>query len=63
MGETGFEQPIEAAVYKKTIGFFGELMQLLHPFMPFVTEEIYQQPEPRTIDLCGNTTGSNRTAR
>ena len=48
----GFEQPIEAAVYKKTIGFFGELMQLLHPFMPFVTEEIYQQLQPRTTDLC-----------
>ncbi len=48
----GFEQPIEAAVYKKTIGFFGELMQLLHPFMPFVTEEIYQQLQPRTTNLC-----------
>ena len=37
----GFEQPIEAAVYKKTVVFFEELMQLLHPFMPFITEEIY----------------------
>ena len=28
-------------VYDKTIGFFDQLLQLLHPFMPFITEEIY----------------------
>ncbi len=48
----GFEQPIDAAVYKKTIDFFTELMQLLHPFMPFVSEEIYHLLEDRTDDLC-----------
>ncbi|MES1223829.1 MAG: class I tRNA ligase family protein, partial [Bacteroidota bacterium] len=37
----GFEQPIETKVYNKTAQFFEELMQLLHPFMPFITEEIY----------------------
>jgi valyl-tRNA synthetase len=37
----GFEQPVEESVYNKTIFFFEELMQLLHPFMPFITEEIY----------------------
>ncbi len=37
----GFEQPIDNAVYKKTVDFFEELMQLLHPFTPFITEEIY----------------------
>lgn len=37
----GFEQPIEKDVYKKTVQFLEELMQLLHPFMPFVTEDIY----------------------
>jgi len=47
----GFEQPIDKAVYEKTIGFFEELMQLLHPFMPFVTEEIYHQLKDRTDDL------------
>lgn len=35
-----YEQPIAAAVYYKTTGFFSELLQLLHPFMPFITEEI-----------------------
>ena len=47
----GFEQPIEAAVYEKTNGFFTELMHLLHPFMPFVTEEIYHQLAERYDDL------------
>lgn len=35
------DQPISAEVYNKTVYFFEELMQLLHPYMPFVTEEIY----------------------
>ncbi|HNU89080.1 MAG TPA: valine--tRNA ligase [Ferruginibacter sp.] len=48
----GFEQPIEAAIYNKTITFFTELMQLLHPYMPFVTEEIYHLLEERKDDLC-----------
>src|SRR5204862_2006503 len=48
----GFEQHIEAAVYNKTVYFFEELMQLLHPFMPFISEEIYQLLKPQTTDLC-----------
>jgi len=48
----GFEQPIEAGVYKKTITFFTELMELLHPYMPFVTEEIYHLLVDRNDDLC-----------
>ncbi|MBS1511929.1 MAG: valine--tRNA ligase [Bacteroidetes bacterium] len=48
----GFEQPIEAAVYNKTIEFFTALMQLLHPYMPFITEEIYHLLEERNEDLC-----------
>jgi valyl-tRNA synthetase len=47
-----FEQPISTQVYEKTIGYFSELMQLLHPFMPFVTEEIYHQLKSRETDLC-----------
>jgi len=43
----GFEQPKEKEVYEKTVYFFEELMQLLHPFMPFVTEEIYHQLSER----------------
>ena len=50
----GFEQPIDEAVYNKTIYFFEELMQLLHPYMPFVTEEIYHLLNERKDgdDLC-----------
>ncbi len=50
----GFEQPIDAKVYEKTIGYFEELMQLLHPFMPFITEEIYHQLKERISndDIC-----------
>jgi len=35
-----YEQPVAAAVYYKTSNFFSDLLQLLHPFMPFITEEI-----------------------
>ena len=48
----GFEQPIDAAVYDRTIGYFEELMQLLHPYMPFVTEEIYHLLKEQDGDLC-----------
>lgn len=48
----GFEQPIESAVYNKTVDFFEELMQLLHPFMPFITEELYHLINAQTDDLC-----------
>ncbi|AXY73990.1 valine--tRNA ligase [Paraflavitalea soli] len=46
------DQPIAKAVYEQTVEFFSQLMQLLHPFMPFVTEEIYHLLAERTDDLC-----------
>ncbi|MEP7254292.1 MAG: valine--tRNA ligase [Ferruginibacter sp.] len=48
----GFEQPIDASVYNKTVIYFEELMQLLHPYMPFVTEEIYHLLKEQKDDLC-----------
>ena len=48
----GFEQPIEVAVYRKTVAFFEELMQLIHPFMPFVSEEIHHLLQQQQTDLC-----------
>jgi valyl-tRNA synthetase len=48
----GFDQPVDAGTYAQTISFFTELMQLLHPFMPFITEEVYHLLEERTDDLC-----------
>lgn len=44
-------EPISPYVYEKTVGYFEELMQILHPFMPFITEEIYHQLQERTDDL------------
>ncbi len=58
----GFEQPIEAIVYNKTIQFFEDLMQLLHPFMPFITEEIYHLLENRKDDLCVKQFGEIKSA-
>lgn len=42
-----FGQPISRDVAVKTVTFFEKLLQLLHPFMPFVTEEIYHQLQQR----------------
>ena len=48
----GFEQPVQANVYDKTADFFGQLMALLHPFMPFITEEVNKQLKENAGDLC-----------
>jgi len=37
-----YGKPIDKPTYDKTISFFEELLKLLHPFMPFITEELYQ---------------------
>jgi valyl-tRNA synthetase len=53
----GFEQPVDPKVYTKTIEFFEKLMELLHPIMPFITEEIFhllkEQKEDLTVKLQG----------
>jgi len=48
----GMDQPMDPKTYQSTIGYFTELMEMLHPFMPFITEEIYQQLDKRDTDLC-----------
>ena len=48
----GFEKPMDTAVYKRTVQYFEELMQLLHPFIPFITEEIYHLLNEQKDDLC-----------
>ncbi len=37
-----YGQPIDKATYEATLGFFDTLLRLLHPFMPFITEELWQ---------------------
>ncbi len=49
--QPGQPEPISPYVYEKTVGFFEELMQILHPFMPFITEEIFHQLRERNDDL------------
>ena len=47
----GFEEKISERVYLKTVSFFESLLQLLHPFMPFITEEIFHLLKERNDDL------------
>ena len=42
-----YGQPIDAPTYEATLDFFDKLMRLTHPFMPFITEEIWQNIRPR----------------
>ncbi|MCI6050894.1 MAG: valine--tRNA ligase [Phocaeicola plebeius] len=37
-----YGQPIDKVTYEKTLAFFETLLKLLHPFMPFITEELWQ---------------------
>lgn len=36
-----YGSPLDRATYERTVDFYSELMNLLHPFMPFVSEEIW----------------------
>ena len=47
MIKPGYQLPIDKVTYDATLGFFDALLRLLHPFMPFITEELWQALEPR----------------
>ena len=42
-----YQCPIDAETLARTKEFFDELLRLLHPFMPFITEELWQHLAPR----------------
>lgn len=42
MIKPAYGQPIDAATLDATLRFFDSLLRLLHPFMPFITEELWQ---------------------
>ena len=42
MVKPAYGQPIDSATYEATLKFFETLLKMLHPFMPFITEELWQ---------------------
>ena len=65
MVKAPMNQPIDAVTYNATVTFFENLMKILHPFMPFITEDIWhllrerqdgddliiaQQPAQKVVD-------------
>lgn len=48
MVKPAFGQPIDEKTLAATVGFFEQLLQHLHPYMPFITEEIWHYLAPRT---------------
>ena len=42
MVKPAYGQPINKTTYEATLKFFENLLKMLHPFMPFITEELWQ---------------------
>ena len=42
MVKPAYGQPIDRTSYEQTLAFFETLLKMLHPFMPFITEELWQ---------------------
>ena len=42
-----YGQPVDKATYQVTLEFFEALLKLIHPVMPFITEELWQDIAPR----------------
>jgi valyl-tRNA synthetase len=42
MVKPAYQKPVDGATLRATNGFFDELLRMLHPFMPFITEELWQ---------------------
>ncbi|MDP4238078.1 MAG: valine--tRNA ligase [Bacteroidota bacterium] len=49
MAKPAYLQPIDRTTYEATLGFFDSLLKVLHPFMPFITEELWQALEDRKV--------------
>lgn len=50
MIKPAYQQPIDQKTHGRTIEFFDRLMRLLHPFMPFISEEIWHLLKERKGD-------------
>jgi len=47
-----FGHPVDPVTYESTIGFFESILKVVHPFMPFITEEIWHLIRDRKQDNC-----------
>ena len=52
MVKPAYEQPIDAQTYSKTLEFFEKILKLIHPFMPFISEELWHEIRNREDDDC-----------
>lgn len=52
MIKPAYQQPVDAATYEQTIKIFENLMKVLHPFMPFLTEEVWHLLADRAENDC-----------
>ncbi|MDA9325587.1 valine--tRNA ligase, partial [Flavobacteriales bacterium] len=46
-----YQQPIDRKTYDSTIKFLDDILKLLHPFMPFLSEELWHQIDDREEDI------------
>lgn len=47
MIKPAYQTPIDSKTYQATLGYFDALLRVLHPFMPFITEELWQAIKER----------------
>ena len=50
MVKPAYQQPIDERTYKEVLNFFEDNLKILHPYMPFITEEIWQDITERTSE-------------
>jgi valyl-tRNA synthetase len=55
MIKPAYQQPIDAETFKVTLDYFQRILKLLHPFMPFLTEELWHEEvfgDRSELDCC-----------
>ncbi|ACE06578.1 hypothetical protein Aasi_1256 [Candidatus Amoebophilus asiaticus 5a2] len=52
MVKPAYGEPISPTTYAATVEFLAKLLKILHPFMPFITEEVWHQLQPRSAQDC-----------